>query len=836
MEERLSPGLPARKPCPIDALLPQLRDTLAQHATVLLSAPPGAGKTTRVPPALLGTAWLGQGRILLLEPRRLAARAAAGFMARERGEPVGQTIGYRTRLDSRISAATRIEVITEGILTRILQSDPSLEGIGCLIFDEFHERSLQADLGLALAREIQQALRPDLRIVVMSATLAVDALLPRLNQPPLLEAEGRSFPVTLHYHPPPRERRLLDHVASSVLMVLEQEQGSILVFLPGSGEIRRVARALAGRLPPAVNLCPLYGQMGPDDQDAAIAPCPPGQRKVVLATAIAESSLTIDGIRVVIDAGLQRSSRFDPNAGMPRLVTTPASRAAADQRAGRAGRLEPGLCYRLWPEGEQTRRPAHTPPEIAQADLAALVLELAGWGTADPQALCWLDPPPPAHWNQAMDLLLKLGAVDVSGRITAHGRALLQLGLHPRLGQLLLGGRARGQARLAAELAALLSDRDPLPPGSGCDLAVRIAALRRGHPGVPPARVKPLRQLADRLSITGSVKAAGGEAGGDCIGALLALAFPDRIAQARGGRGRFRLSNGRGAFLPEEDALAGEPWLVAAELDGQAREARIFLAAPISQATLEAVLAAGIQIEECAEWDAGRGRMLARRRRLLGALVLEETELAQPPAAVLEAGLLAAVRQRGLEALPWTDAARQWQARIQLLHRLWPSDWPAVDDASLLATLEQWLGPFLYGARSWREVERVDLLSAIGSLVAPARRAAVERLAPASLNIPTGRTVRLDYQAEGGPVLATKLQSVFGWTTTPSVADGRVPVVLHLLSPAGRPLAVTADLASFWTNAYPEVRKDMRGRYPKHPWPEDPRSAAAMDGVKRRKP
>ena len=817
---------------PIDPLLPELHETLDQHTTVLLSAPPGAGKTTRVPPALLDSTWLGGNKLLMLEPRRLAARSAARYMARERGEAVGQTVGYRTRLDTRVSAATRIEVVTEGILTRMIQSDPALEGIGCVIFDEFHERSLHADLGLALAREVQQALRPELRILVMSATLAVEALKRKLDDPPLLEARGRSYPVELRYRPPLRGRSLLEHVASTILHALEQGTGSILVFLPGTGEIRHVARRLESQLPEDVRLCPLYGQMGPEAQDAAIAPAPMGQRKIVLATAIAESSLTIEGIRVVIDAGLQRRARFDPNSGMSRLVTEIVSRASAEQRAGRAGRLEEGVCYRLWSEGEQAGLRPHTPPEIEQADLAPLVLELAGWGTHDAQALSWLDPPPAAHWDQAVSLLRLLDALDQDGRISTHGRALLEPGLHPRLAHLLLRGRERGCGRLAAELAALLSDRDLMPPASGSDLALRLEALRHGHARVSLARMKPVRQLSDTLS-RGESKARTDKA--PSIGELLALAFPDRVAQARGGRGRFLLSNGRGAFLPEDDPLAGADWLVAAELDGQAREARIFLAAAISQGGLESVLKARIKDIETAEWDEARGRVVALRQRRLGALVLAQSELAQPPAAVLEAGLLAAVRAKGLDALPWTPAARQWQGRVNCLQRLCPEDWPSVDDASLLETLEDWLGPFLHGARKWRDIERLNLQSALKSRLEPARWSELDRLAPVSLRIPTGRMVELDYQTEGGPVLATKLQSVFGWKTTPSIADGKLPVVLHLLSPAGRPLAVTADLASFWANAYPEVRKDMRGRYPKHPWPEDPLDAPAMEGVKKTK-
>jgi len=815
---------------PIDPLLPELLATLNRDPTVLLSAPPGAGKTTRVPPTLLESNWLGTNKVLMLEPRRLAARSAARFMAKELGEPVGRTVGYRTRLDTRVSGATRIEVVTEGILTRMIQSDPGLDGTGCVIFDEFHERSLQADLGLALAREVQQALRPDLRILVMSATLAVDALRRKLENPPLLEAHGRSFPVELRYRPPARGRALPDHVVSIVLQALADETGSVLAFLPGAGEIRRAANALETQLPEDVRLCPLYGQMRPEAQDAAIAPAAAGTRKVVLATAIAESSLTIEGIRVVVDAGQQRRACFDPNSGMSRLITERVSRASAEQRAGRAGRLEDGVCYRLWSEAEQARLQPHTPPEIQQADLAPVVLELACWGTGDPNELTWLDPPPASHWAQAVDLLGLLEALDDERRITAHGRALLAPGLHPRLAHLLVRGRERGSGRLAAALAALLSDRDLLPRGAGSDLALRVEALENGHARISPGRLKTARQLAAALQRSGEDR--GGN--GCSIGELLALAFPDRVAQARGGRGRFVLSNGRGAFLPEDDPLAGAHWLVAAELDGQAREARIFLAATIDPAGIERTLGARIRVENRADWDERRGRVVARRQRRLGELVLEETELAEPGPAVLEAGLLAAVRSRGLDALPWTDTARQWQARVACLQHLWPDDWPAVDDASLLCSLEDWLGPFLAGARSWHDVARLDLLGVLKTRIEPVRWSLLEQLAPSALTIPTGRRVALDYRAEGGPVLATKLQSVFGWTATPKVAEGRLPVVLHLLSPAGRPLAVTADLASFWRNAYPDVRKDMRGRYPKHPWPEDPLTAPARDGVKRR--
>jgi ATP-dependent helicase HrpB len=814
---------------PIDELLPALAAALETRATVLVTAPPGAGKTTRVPPALLSAGWLGPGKILLLEPRRLAARASARYMARALGEPVGQTVGYRTRTETRVSGSCRIEVVTEGILTRMLQNDPELAGIGCVIFDEFHERSLQADLGLALARECQQALRPDLKLVVMSATLAVEPLKAVLQDPPLLEARGRSFPVEVHYRPVPRERRLLDHVAATVVQALAEDEGSVLVFLPGSGEIRRLVAKLEQRLPERTRLCPLYGNLPPAAQDFAIAAPEAGERKVVLATAIAESSLTIDGVRVVVDAGLARSSRFDPNSGMSRLVTGPLSRAAAEQRAGRAGRQQPGVCYRLWSEAEHQRLSAHTAPEIEHADLAGLVLELAHWGVQNPAELTWLDAPPAAHWQQAVDLLVRLDALDRTGRITAHGRALLKPGLHPRLAHLLLEGRALGRPRLAAELAALLSDRDPLPPRTGADLGLRLQALRSPATARTRGSLRTAQQLADRLTARAEQPEPDD---GESAGALLALAFPDRIARSRGGRGRFLLSNGRGAFLPEDDALAGETWLVAAELDGQAREARIYLAAATGQTALESVLGEQIEQSTVAEWDDRRGSVIARQRRSLGLLVLEERELARPDQAMIEAGLLAAVRRRGLGSLPWTSETRQWQARVMLLKSLDPDRWPAIDDDKLFDNLEIWLAPFLAGAQRWSDLEGLDLQQALNHLLEPDQQQELRKLAPATIEIPTGRWVRLDYRAEGGPVLATKLQSVFGWTKTPTLAGGRVPVTLHLLSPAGRPLAITQDLASFWRQGYPDVRKDLRGRYPKHPWPEDPLSAAPSDRTK----
>lgn len=809
---------------PIEAALPELLDTLERNSTVLLQAPTGSGKTTGVPPALLDVDWRQGRRILMLEPRRLAARSAARYMARQRGESPGQRIGYRTRLDTQVSRETIVEVVTEGILTRLIQSDPALGEYAAVLFDEFHERSLQADLGLALVRESQQALRPDLRVLIMSATLATETLAELLDDCPVITSEGRSFEVGVRYRPAGRERPEI-HVARVVRAALAEAEGSALVFLPGLGEIRRVARRLADPLPDDVDLHILHGSLAANEQDAAIEPAPAGRRKIVLASAIAESSLTIEGIRIVVDAGWQRRARFDPNSGMTRLVTERVSKASAEQRRGRAGRLAPGVCYRLWSESERLQ--AHTPPEILSADLAPVVLELAQWGVTDPQELDWLDPPPEAPWQQARELLRQLGALDGEGRITTHGREMLAPGLHPSLAHMVLMGRKIGLGRTAAELAALLGERDPTGV-KDADVETRLATLRaRSRSG---DAMTGIRRMAGQIAAGWSDTAPRDGA----AGRLLAQAWPDRIGQRRGGqRGRFRLANGRGAFLPEDDPLAGSEWLVACDLDGQAREARIYLAAAVSQADLEHDLAARIETLEIADWDEQRGTIVARRQRRLGTLVLDETELDRPNAEMLQAGLLAAIRRKGIDALPWTEKTRQWQARVDLLRRLWPDQWPAVDDAALEASLEDWLLPWLAGFRRWSDLERLDLSGALKSLIGYPQQQRLDQLAPTKLVLPTGRSARLDYCQENPPVLAVKLQALFGWQQTPRIADNRVAVQLQLLSPAGRPLAVTADLASFWQNAYPDVRKDMRGRYPKHPWPEDPLKATATEATRR---
>ncbi len=822
---------------PIDALLPDLLTTLADHTTVLLQAPPGAGKTTRVPLALLDATWRGDGRILMLEPRRIAARAAATFMAKQLGEKPGETVGYRTRLDTRVSVRTRIEVVTEGILTRMIQQDPALEDYAAILFDEFHERSLQADLGLALVRESQQALRDDLRVVVMSATLDTAPLARLLDDAPVLTSEGRAYPVDVHYRPLPpsshRPPRLPDHVVAVIREALAAQTGSILTFLPGAGEIRLVERLIRPHLPPNTHLTPLYGQLKGDEQDRAIQPAPEGQRKIVLATAIAETSLTIDGVRVVIDAGQARRAVFDPNSGMTRLTTGRLSQAAAEQRKGRAGRIEPGVCYRLWSESEQQGLAAFTAPEILEADLAPLALELAQWGARDPADLEWLNPPPSAHWAQAVTLLQWLDLLDNEGAITEHGRAARELGIHPRLAHMVLLGREMGYPVTAARLAALLGERDLLGPHAGADMTHRLQLLTGEYraPNLDRSRLDALKRAVDKLLPD---RKAQDRDDSLPAGRLLALAYPDRIARRRpGDASRYQLSNGRGARLRDEDGLGQSPWLVAAELDGQTRESQIYLAASVDLAELETDLAAHITLTDDARWDDTRGTVTAQRVKRLGALILEQKALPDPGPEQIQLGLLTAVREKGIQSLPWTDTARQWCARVQHMRTLEPEHWPDTREHALLETVENWLAPYLAGVRNWKGLQQINLHDALNTLLDYPRQQTLNRELPTTLEIPTGQRVTLDYTTDNGPVLSTKLQTLFGWTETPKLANGRLPVVIHLLSPAQRPLAVTADLASFWTQAYPEVRKEQRGRYPKHPWPEDPLTAEAKLGTKK---
>lgn len=815
---------------PIDPLLPQVRQALTDNRSLVLQAAPGAGKTTRVPLALLDCDWLAGRKIILLEPRRLAARAAARFMAALLGERVGATVGYRVRLDKRVGPATRIEVVTEGMLSRLLQDDPALEGVGLVIFDEFHERSLHADLGLALCLDSQSALRDDLRLLVMSATLDGEAVATLLGDAPVLTSEGRSYPVEIFHQPMrsdyARQRRAFcDEVTSLVATVACRETGSLLVFLPGMAEIRHVHAGLqAAGLPEDIQLAPLYGQLDARAQDAAIRPAALGRRKIVLATAIAETSLTIEGIRIVIDTGLSREVRFDANTGLDRLVTVPLSRAAAEQRAGRAGRLEPGVCYRLWAEHHHLVPQAQ--PEILQADLAPLVLELANWGVSDCGRLRWLDQPPAAHVAQAQSLLQRLQAIDARGVITEHGRALTGLGAHPRLAHMMIKGRQLGYARLACELAALLSEADPLR-GDDSDMQLRVEWLRNSDAAKSPHSAKraTVHALATRWRAQlGKDDAPDNSNDLALCGALLAFAYPDRIAQRRSGQdNRFLLSNGRGACFRQAEPLAAADLIVAAHLDG-AQEARIFLAAALSIEQLFDFHAGLISEVAFVAWDDREQCVQARSQQRLGELLLRDRPLRDPDTEAMQSAMLDGIRRQGLDCLPWDEGARALQARVNFLRVLDATGWPDMSADRLLQHSATWLGPFLRGMTRLAHLKRLDLRAALLAMLDWQQQQQLDKLAPTHIRVPSGSSIRVEYSGPT-PVLAVRLQEMFGLAETPRVVAGRVPVLLHLLSPAQRPVQVTQDLAAFWAGSYQQVKKEMKGRYPKHHWPDDPMQA-----------
>lgn len=815
--------LPDLPELPVSAVVPQLTAALEAGNRAVLSAPPGAGKTTLVPLRLLNEGWRGDGRIILLEPRRLAARAAANRMASLLGEQAGDTVGYRMRLDNRISDRTRIEVVTEGVFARMILDDPELSGVSAVLFDEFHERSLDADFGLALALDVQSALRPDLRLVVMSATLDVERVVDLLQGAPLVQSAGRSYPVDIRYKERGGGTRIEDAVADAITEAHRDEAGSILVFLPGQAEIRRVAERLTGRLARETAIVPLYGNLTQKEQDAAIRPAPAGTRKVVLATSIAETSITIDGVRIVIDSGLQRLPVHEASTGITRLETVRASRASADQRAGRAGRTEPGVAIRLWHAGQNASAPAFTPPEILATDLSGLALDLAHWGVQDATALAFLDPPPEAALKEARELLINLGALDKAGGLTARGRKMRGMGLPPRLSAMVVAAEGAGNGREAAELAVLLTEQGL--GGNDIDIDERLRQFRndRGE------RAKAARGLAERLVSQGSKSGRTPVA----AGRLLLSAFPDRVALARGARGRFVMANGRGAELQETERLAGAKMLVIADLTGRAAQARILAAAEISRGEVDEILGGTIVRREECVFDPDSRQVRARRVTRLGALVLEESPLPQPKGESLARALAEGVRLYGIDALPFSKSGEQLRQRLGFLNRTIGEPWPDVSDQALLERLDDWFVPFQGEARGLDSINSGSLTEGLNALVPHGLQRELERLAPTHFTAPTGQNHPIRYDGTE-PVLAIRVQELFGLKTHPAIAGGKLPLVLELTSPAHRPIQTTRDLPGFWAGSWKDVRAEMRGRYPKHPWPERPEDAAPTTRAKPR--
>jgi ATP-dependent helicase HrpB len=828
---------------PVDEALPEIRSALADHGAAVLVAPPGAGKTTRIPLALRAEAWLGARRIVMLEPRRIAARSAARWMAGTLGEREGETVGFRVRGESRVGRETRVEVVTEGILTRILQSDPSLEGVGLVIFDEFHERNLHSDLGLALCLEARDVLRPDLRILVMSATLRAEPVASLLGNAPVVRSEGRSHPVDTRYLERRSAARLPDRVAHAVATSVRDDAGDILVFLPGASEIRITERLLHGSgLPATCDVVPLHGTLPAEAQDRAIRPAARGRRKVVLATSIAETSLTIEGVRVVIDGGFSRVPRFSPRTGLTRLATVPVTRAAADQRRGRAGRVAPGVCYRLWTRAEQAGRVPEDRPEILEADLVPLALELAAWGATQASALRWLDPPPAAGLAHAGEVLAMLGLLGGDGRITAHGRAVAGAGLHPRLAHMVVRGAVLGVAGTACDLAALLDDRDlarrgEAPPPS--DVRLRLDALRghradrRGSTGlaIDDAVLRRVAREANRLRRRFG---ATGETDPDSAGPLLALAYPDRVGRIRRGQdGRFLLRSGTGATMPAHDPLAREAWIAVAAVEGAARDRRVTLAAPLREADIERLFEDSIVEAAEVRWDDAAGAVRSTRTARLGPLTLRRASIPHADRELCARAMLDGIRLRGIGALPWGREADGLRARIAFARRESGStELPDLSDDALIATLEEWLAPWLDGITRWEELARLDFESVLRARLSYEDARWLDRFAPTHHAAPSGTRVPVDYADPDSPAIEVRLQEMFGQLETPRIADGAVPLTVRLLSPARRPVQVTRDLGSFWRDGYFAVRRELRGRYPKHYWPEDPLTATPTRRVR----
>lgn len=812
-------------PLPIDGVLPELLEALDAGNNAVLVAEPGAGKTTRVPLALLRAGWRGDGKILVLEPRRLAARAAARRMAGELGEKPGETVGYRVRMETRVSARTRIEVITEGVFTRLILDDPELTGVAAILFDEFHERSLDGDLGLALALDVQSALRDDLRLLPMSATLDAAGISKLLGDAPVIESKGRSFPVETRYLGKSPNERIEPQVVRAIRQAITEETGSVLVFLPGQGEIRRTADMLDGKLPAHCQVAPLYGGLDARSQDAAIRPAADGHRKIVLASAIAQTSLTIEGVRVVIDSGLARVPKYEPQTGLTRLETVRVSRASADQRRGRAGRTEPGVCYRLWDEAQTAALPQAEAPEILEADLTGLVLDLAAWGTFDPADLTFADPPPQAAWQEARTLLQDLHALDASGRLTSDGKTLANLPLHPRLAHMVIEGSARGLGRTAALIALILSE--PGLGGRDPDLRVRLQNLKNDR----SPRAKDGRLLAERW-----LKQAGGsdtDFDTESTGLLLALAYPDRVAQRRGQTGRFRLANGRGAELEPEHGLARQPFLTVADIQGKAASGRIQLCAPIAEDEIEDLFAADI-VEEDEVQLTGDGALKARRVKRYKAVELKSVQIRSADPDAVERALIAEIRRRGVTRLAWSKDQQRLKKRVTYARENGAEDLPDLSDSALTDSLETWLQPFLAGCTSLAAIDAALLGNALAALLPYDAAARLDALAPSHFTAPTGSKVPIDYGAAAGPTLSIRVQELFGLKDHPNVCDGRLPLILELLSPAQRPIQITKDLPGFWAGSWADVKADMKGRYPKHPWPDDPTSAEATRRAKPR--
>ncbi|WP_027667938.1 ATP-dependent helicase HrpB [Rhizobium leguminosarum] len=809
---------------PVSHVLPAVAAALEKQKRTVLSAPPGAGKTTLVPLYLLGQAWRGDDKIILLEPRRLAARAAASRMASLIGEQVGETVGYRMRLDNRISAATRIEVVTEGVFARMILDDPELNGVSVVIFDEFHERSLDADFGLALALDVQSALREDLRILVMSATLDVERVAGLLDHPPVIESLGRSFPIDIRYQDRPGGERIEDAVTRAILDAHANEAGSILAFLPGQAEITRTVERLQGRFGAETLIAPLYGNLSQKEQDAAIRPAFQGTRKIVLATSIAETSITIDGVRIVIDSGLQRLPVFEASTGITRLETVRVSRASADQRAGRAGRTEPGIAVRLWHQGQTAALPAFTPPQILSSDLSGLVLDLAHWGVQDPASLAFVDQPPETTLREARVLLGQLGALDKDGALTARGKVMRDLALPPRLAAMVVSAGEAGQARDAAMIAVLLTEQGL--GGTSVDIEERLRRFKveRGE------RAEASRRLAGRLASGLDRGAATAPA---LAGQLLLHAFPDRIALQRGGRGRFVMANGRGAELPETERLAGSQMLVIADLTGRAAQARVLAAAEVTRGDIEAELPGEIKAGDQIFFDRQSRQIRARRATRLGAIVFEETPLPRPSGAAVTQALVEGVRELGLDQLSFSKEAVQLRERIGFLHRTIGEPWPDVSDDALLSRLDDWFAPFQTEARGLFEISAAGLSNGLMSLVPRELQRDLSRLAPTHFEAPTGQRHPIQYEGEE-PVLTIRVQELFGLKQHPAIAGGRLPLLLELTSPAHRPIQTTRDLPGFWAGSWKDVRADMRGRYPRHPWPERPEDALPTTRAKPR--